>query len=244
MLKLLKLTFVTALFVSVLAGMRFPAFAAANLGINPMRVEMNMGDRNASLSIMNNDPEAHVIQVQLYRWTQENGKDKLEPANDALLSPPIFTLEPNLMQQIRIALLHRMPADKETSYRVVATEVPSELTTATKLGVIVAMQLSVPVFIEPQVQERTPLAFQLSGIQGKSATITVANSGNVHARFASFQVMNGDTVLYKDHALRYLLPGQSLSLKVTLSRPISELARLHVSYVDDLNKTDLPVTVR
>ncbi len=214
---------------------------ADSFGVNPLNVEMPAGARNASVTITNDDPDMHVMQTQLYVWNQQNGIDKLEPASDALISPPIFTLQAQLMQQIRIAMLHRPSGDKETCYRLVATEVPSQL--KSRFGATVAMQLSIPVFIAPVDPAPQPPAFAAENVGSKSATIVASNQGNVHVKFAQLELRSGDRVLYRDRGLHYLLAGQTLRLPVKLEHPVD--GALHVVYYTDGRvRNDARVSVR
>ena len=53
---------------------------AASLQVAPTSVVLDPGENAEALWLSNTDPQAPVrAQVRLYRWTQEEGEDRLEP---------------------------------------------------------------------------------------------------------------------------------------------------------------------
>lgn len=162
-----------AIFLLVLCG--WPADAgASSLSVAPTRVELTPDARSGSITLDNTGPVATTVQVETFAWTRGNSIEELEPTRGLLAVPAVFNLPAGGRQVIRVAPREPAAADRETTYRLVITEVPIA-TADTAMGVRFALRLSLPVFITPQGARAEP-RWSLRG--GRS--IEVRNDGTAH----------------------------------------------------------------
>ena len=73
--------------------------AAASLEISPVRLSINPNNNTSSSFTMTNQDEGPVLlQVQIKKWTQENGEDIYTDTHELIVKPAIFKLEPKETQ--------------------------------------------------------------------------------------------------------------------------------------------------
>ncbi len=149
-----------------------------------MRLTLTATAPIAALTIRNSGGEPTVVQLNVTSWTQEDGADRYAPSRDLIASPPIFTLPPGGSQIVRLALRRAPEARQELTYRVYLTEVPPPPSPGF-VGMRVALELGVPVFVSPTVASAQSLEWQLlRGSDGK-VSIVARNNGAVHDRITS-----------------------------------------------------------
>ena len=148
---------------------------ATSLSVAPTRVDLATDARSGSVSLANTGDLATTVQVQTFAWQDGNSIESLEPTRGLLAVPAVFNLPAGGRQVIRVASREDVPADVETAYRMVITEVPS--TGPDKgAGIRFALRLSLPVFITPPGATAVPV-WELSA-DGRS--VDVRNDGNPH----------------------------------------------------------------
>jgi fimbrial chaperone protein len=138
-------TRVLALAGMVLFGSFQPA-GAAGFAVQPVLVETK--DGSGSLSVSNPGDQRLYIEASIFRWSHDpDGKDMLERAADAIASPPATWIEAGAAYNFRIRV-PKAEAGKESSYRVLVTQVPSRSEIVSG-QVTMAVTQSIPVFAEP-----------------------------------------------------------------------------------------------
>jgi P pilus assembly protein, chaperone PapD len=138
--------------LSLLAVLWSPlALAVQGLQLSPIGVELKPGEQAAAITVINHDPVAHVLQVEVRRWRQRGAEQTLTPASRLLASPPLFQLAPGASQIVRFGFPEGLPAASvERAWRLFFTEVPGRQTAPPKAGAIrILLRLSVPVFQAP-----------------------------------------------------------------------------------------------
>lgn len=162
------------------------AFAlAADLAVQPVRIELAPGHDRAAITVTNRSGEATVIQVDTLSWTQDGSQDRLTPTTELRVNPPMFTLPAGGSQVLRLGV-RRAPGDlqRESTYRLLLREVPSAPTppgagsTPTQ-SVRVLLQISVPVYVAPSTVVPGQAWQARSGADGAIA-VNLSNTGNVH----------------------------------------------------------------
>lgn len=181
---------------------------AGSFSVSPVRVDLSAQAQTGALTIRNQDDAPVVVQAEGLLWEQANGQDELSPTKDVLVSPAVFTVPANGSQLVRVALRRPADAQRELSYRLILTEVPSQAD-AGFTGLNIALRLSLPIFVEA----RTPAAAQLEwsaerGSDGK-LSVTTRNSGSAHARVLKFTVApaEGPGQPLEQPTAAYVLPG-------------------------------------
>lgn len=196
----------------VLPGICVPVLAAS-LQVAPTSVELKPSEKGKAVWLSNTDPDTPVrAQVRLFRWTQQNGEDKLEPTRDLAISPPLVELAGSGRQLVRVIRTGAPPTGPETSYRIIVDEVPSG-ESAEETGLKFLLRYSIPVFVLPVGE--APITYDLKPRlerSGDAATLMVGNRGNQHAQLADLAYIDPSG---KRHELMaglvgYVLPGQTM----------------------------------
>lgn len=194
---------------TVAFGLSSPSALAGTFSISPLRAELSAAVQNAAFTMRNPEPAPVVVQAQVLLWEQQDGVDRLTPTRDVMVSPAVFTIPANGSQLVRVAL--RRPADQrlELSYRLLLTEVPQR-TDSQITALSMALQLSLPIFVEPAALTAPRLEWT-SAAERDGVALTARNTGTSHARIVNFTATPdgaGEPVLQQNVAT-YILPGQA-----------------------------------
>lgn len=167
------------------------AAPGASFMISPVRVTLTAGEPTAAITISNGGEAPAVVQLEVTRWTQQEGADGYQATRDLIATPPIFTIAPKEAQIVRLRLRHPPDSRRELTYRVYVTEVPPA-PGADFAGARVSLRLGVPVFVTPIVASAQSLQWQLlRGAQGE-LSIAARNDGTVHARITDISLSRVD----------------------------------------------------
>ncbi|WPB59318.1 molecular chaperone [Xylophilus sp. GOD-11R] len=178
---------------------------AGSFSVSPVVVSL-ASDRSAgALTVRNGSQESTLMQLELMRWSQSDGTDQLEGTREILATPAIFTLPPGATQTVRVGLRGASSdARTERSYRLLLKEVLPEAPSDFK-GLRVALQLSVPVFIEP-LAAATPLLRWEARVVKDGLHLVAHNEGQVHVQVTGIGL--GAATDRKKIQPAYVLPGQ------------------------------------
>src|ERR1700744_6110375 len=94
--------FRTAFMLGLAASLVGPAFAAS-LRISPIGLDLVATQRASSMTLVNTDTDPVNLQIRIFKWSQVNGADVLEPAADMMVSPPAAKVPPGASYTIRVA---------------------------------------------------------------------------------------------------------------------------------------------
>lgn len=201
-----------SLALAALLGFCGPTLAAS-LQVAPTSVELQAGENGAAVWLSNTAADTPIrAQVRLFRWTQKDGEDVLEPTRDLAISPPLAELAGGARQLVRVIRTGPPPTGVEGSYRIIVDEVPSG-TAVEQTGLKFLLRYSIPVFVLPAGE--APIAYDLDTQlvrTGDATTLVVGNRGRQHAQLADLAYIDADG---KRHELMsglvgYVLPGQTM----------------------------------
>ena len=119
---------------------------AGSISVSPVRIDLSTAQRSVALNVHNDCDQSAVVQTQLMSWTQAENEDRLDPTNDVIASPPIFTIGPGASQIVRVALRRAPDAARETPYRILLNEVPGPPQPGFT-GAQFALKISLPIFV-------------------------------------------------------------------------------------------------
>jgi fimbrial chaperone protein len=172
------------LLAGVLAAAMAPLAASAQaIGVRPVNIELSGGQRATVLNVTNNGSAPTTVQARAFAWAQPNGEDELTATNDIALSPPFAQIPPGQSQTVRLVL--RAPkADRETTYRVLLDQVP----TPGPNGVVLAVRISIPVFVEPGAPTKYKLNPRVVVGPDGQGELIVSNAGPRRARLSQMHV--------------------------------------------------------
>jgi fimbrial chaperone protein len=186
-----------------------PAQAAA-LRVEPVLVEVFAPGAAAALTLRNGDASDVNVQIRVFRWSQANGKETLEPTADVAISPPAAKLAPEAEQLVRIVRVAKHPLQAEESYRIFVDQLPrNEGKSPGTVNLLVRQ--SIPVFFSPLPAREPSLAWSLVHDGGK-LVLSARNSGARRARISSLTLTAaGKSVSFGNGLVGYALADSTMS---------------------------------
>jgi fimbrial chaperone protein len=218
---------------------------ALELGIAPLRVELEATQASGSLTVTNQGHEKVAMQVDAQSWIQDaDGQNLLQQTDVVLAVPPLFELEPGESQLVRVGVMQPERADQEQAFRLLLTELAPPVANGTGPGLRLRTRISVPVFVRPARPVRSRLQLQSLRIDGGEARIRLHNAGSSHARLERLELLDRTrqlTDVGRDLAT-YVLPGatQEIRLQMPLQQSVGYV-RVRTSQAEML---DLPAIIQ
>ncbi len=228
--------------------------AASSLQVSPIQFTYAPTDQSQALYLQNTGTEPLEAQVRVMRWSQANGRDVLEKAEDLVASPAIVRVAPGERQVVRLARKKPLETSQEKSYRLLVDELPRKMP-AERSGLEVLMRYSIPVFVEPNRAQAaaSPAAAQQTDLSrvrasvvrdadGKAA-LQVRNEGPSHLRisFASLADAAGARTWLAQGLVGYVLPGQQMRWPLAIPYPLPSGHTLKARFNDDRESRPVPL---
>ena len=188
-------------FLALAACLFSAATSAGSFNVAPIRIDLPAARRAASIEVQNTGEAAAQLQVERFLWKRDNGgEDDLEPTEDFVVTPPIFTLQPGQRQIVRV--LMQVPPDlrREGTFRLILQETP--LGDPPPNTVATLLRISLPLFVTPP-GAKAEIAWRLVR-DGGALQLEADNRGAAHAFISQVKTVDG-TPLKVDG---YLLPGE------------------------------------
>jgi len=218
--------------VGVLAVAAAQCACAGVFSVTPVRIYMTPKDRAVAVTITNEADEQVVLQADIYEWRQSaEGEDQLTPSEDLILAPPVVKLGAKAKQVVRLARLQPPDASRQLIYRLILRELP-EASPSKGINVPIALALSMPVFITPQVAKH---ATSCTALRNETRTLSVqcANSGSAYAQVREVVVRQDGQAVGRFEGGAYILPGARKRLPIEAAKPIPVGALQLVVTFDD-----------
>lgn len=217
--------------------------AAGQLTVDPILLELPENAPAGALNLRNDEDVPINVQTRVERWTEVDGVEKLEPANDVVSSPPIVKLAPKTSYIVRVVRLSKTPIQGEESYRVLVDQLPSAPAWQGSTVKLLIRQ-SIPVFFRAQQIRPPDVAWSLSSRDGRLA-LTATNSGDERLRIASLRLEDatGREISFGNGLVGYVL-GRSSIKWILPPHTASFGAARPVSLSAHTNKGDLTALVR
>jgi len=192
---------VRALLAIAVLALASPTHAqTGGIQVAPVMVEMTPERSFGSVRVRNARARSTAFEVDVYAWTQVNGEDVLTPTDALIVAPGVFEMAPGAEQVVRAGAI-APGRERETAFRIILRELPTQSTSGARLGF--TLEMSLPVFVTPADAEASVTASPES-----NSTFTVTNTGAAHARLISVEGVNTGAV----EAPRYLLAGARAEL--------------------------------
>lgn len=181
---------------------------AGSFQVSPVGIQMGSRERAAALHLSNTGHEALALQADVMQWSQDaDGKDRLEPSNDLVLSPPVIVLPPGSSQVIRLARLVPPDPNRGQSYRLIVREAARTGVAERDTGQIpVLLGMSLPVLLLPPRPVRK-LACEPQAVHDTGLSLVCANESNVVVRVVRVVLGPPDDPVAKFTGADYWLPG-------------------------------------
>ncbi|WP_177176667.1 fimbrial biogenesis chaperone [Faunimonas pinastri] len=161
---------------------------AAGMSISPVLLDLQAPATTASVTLRTSGQDPIAVQVRVFRWTQQNGEDRVDPTRDVVASPPLVRLQPGADYQVRIVRLAKQPATSEESYRLLVDELPDP--GRRRAGTVsLLVRYSVPVFFGPDTGAAD--VKWTATRAGGGIAVTAINTGTKRARIVDLSVEDG-----------------------------------------------------
>ena len=219
---------------------------AGSFSVSPLRVDFAPAARTGALTIRSFQDTDVVVEAHAMLWEQVDGKDRLTPTRDVLVSPVVFTLPANGTQLVRVALQRPADVQRELSYRLILSEVP-HTERADVSGLNVALRISLPMFVT--ASNAAPAIEWSATLSGETLDLTAHNSGNAHARVLNLVVAPADApdgTGFHQQTAAYILPDEArtwpLDLRPQDGSSGSDWRRLRVKGATEDGDFDLEIS--
>lgn len=193
-----------------------PVAHASGLQVSPIGLRLATSSPAEAMWLTNTGSGTIHAQVRVFRWTQVDGKDVLEPSRDLVVSPPMVSIAPGDRQLVRVIRQVSPATDgTETAYRVLVDELPVD--GSDKPGLNFVLRYSVPVFLAPAGDPGMKATLQASWeTTPDGPRLRVRNQGNGHAQIAdvTWQGSDGKRSPLLPGLVGYTLPGATMSWKL------------------------------
>lgn len=201
--------------------------AGGSILLWPVNPVIEADERAAALWLENPGKAPVTLQIRIYAWAQQDGKN-VYAAQDAILgTPPIATIAPGEKQLVRLTRTLAAAPGRESAYRVVVDEIPTAKP-ASESGAAVSfrMRYSLPLFaygqglaapgttpVKPRAQPApAPVLAWRTGRDRDGPYLEIRNSAIVHARLTDVAFPNGggEPHVVAKGLLGYVLPGAAM----------------------------------
>jgi fimbrial chaperone protein len=133
----------------------------------------------ASLHVHNDDTRPRIYEIQIFHWTQDDGRDVLTPAPDLVVTPPIMRLEPGEERIVRIGALKTTASPgAEQAFRLLLRDI-TPVDGGPTQGLHLRLQYLLPVFLSPEKPNTQVSLAQVAPVDG-AGCLSITNGGNVH----------------------------------------------------------------
>ncbi|WP_191486096.1 molecular chaperone [Pseudomonas sp. FEN] len=212
--------------IGIVLAMWIGADARAGIVLNTTRVVYPAQDKEAVLSVLNNNASSILLQS----WLEAADGVTQEPP--FVVVPPLVQLPSGGRQTVR--LIHSgaaMPADRESLFWLNVQEIPqaSEQENVLQIGI----RQRIKVFYRPDrlngAVEQAPEQLRWSLPRG--GVLKVANTGPYHVTLVDIQLLSGGRrVLHRKNSM--LAPGQAVDYELQ-EHAQAEDAQLNFSVIND-----------
>lgn len=184
--------------------------APAILSLSPVLVDVSAPAQSSTVRVYNDADRPVTLQVRVFRWTQQDGQDVLEPTADVVGSPPFVTLEPGIENLIRVVRIATAPLQGEESYRLVIDQLPDPEDATGGVGFI--LRFSIPVFFSATNAPAAAPVWSVVPTEG-GYVVTVQNEGGRRLQVSNLTLASDSGTPLAEQAglVGYVLPRSEVS---------------------------------
>ena len=193
------------------------ASRAGTLQVEPVLIDVTAPGAASTVTLCNEGAAPINVQIRLFRWSQADGKENLEPTDDVVASPPAVTLAPKANYVARIVRVTKRPINGEESYRVLIDQIPAP-TQAQGHSVNLMVRYSIPVFFGAS-ERRNPAVAWTVAVSRNKVKVTAHNTGERRIRIAALNIKDakGKTVSFGKGLVGYVLGNSTVGWTVPAS---------------------------
>ena len=219
---------------------------AGSWRVIPIFLDFDQKTRSGVITLLNDGESKISLQIKSYAWSQDStGKDQYQEDAELIFFPRLLTIEPGKSQVLRVGM--QIPAtDREKTYRLFIEEIPEARKTDQGATIAITLRFGVPIYAAPLKSEPRGEFATAVLEKGKVATV-IKNSGNVHFRIQSVQLVGKDArggeVLRKKIDGWYLLSGVSRPYTFTLQPDECRKASI-LELLADTDQEDIATAIK
>jgi fimbrial chaperone protein len=205
----MRMTARAALFSLAVAALAASAHAAS-LQVTPTTVEVVAPGAAATIKLRNDDARPITAQVRVFRWSVVDGKEKLDPTDAVVVSPPVVSLSPKRDYVVRVVRTSREPVAGEESYRLLVDELPDPQ--RIKAGAVnLLLRYSLPVFFGAPDRGDAKVTWRVER-KGGQLWVSAQNLGERRIRVSGLGLKNanGETISFGDGLNGYVLARSTM----------------------------------
>lgn len=156
------------------------------LSLTPLRLELPREQSATRLRIGNRSSRNTAVQLRVFEWTQDNGRNLYRPTQAVRLSPAILRLDPEARQVVHVMRTPNAPQSAgEQRYRIVIDQLP-DASHASTTGSNTRLQVTLPLFLDRE--QSAPGRLSAEGTDG---ALVIRNSGGQTVRLSSLEIRAG-----------------------------------------------------
>ncbi|SPL69305.1 fimbrial biogenesis chaperone [Acinetobacter stercoris] len=190
---------------------------AASIRLSPVSIEMLDNQTATSINLYNQSSDSTDLQIRVFEWLQEDGKDLLKPTDDIVISPPFVKLAPTNSYNLRVVRIQPNTISGEKTYRIIVDELPKPVDSRkASQGLNVLLRSSLPVFIVNK-DAITSITGSIQ-IDQNIPYVVINNTGSRHALLNEL-IVNDETAhtsfpIKVNTVNGYILSGKSKSYSI------------------------------
>lgn len=190
--------------------------SAASLQVAPISVKFQPKETAKEIWLTNTSDHPIHAQTRVLKWTQNDGKDILDPTREIVASPVVTQIQAGGRQLIRIIKIEELDLHQEQTYRLMIDELPSAQKSEGQTGLQLLLQYSIPVFIQSK-QDITVTNYTTSlaqiNFKYTDQKLTAENNANSHIRLSQLNYINpnGDKIPLVNGLLGYALAHKTMT---------------------------------
>lgn len=193
-----------------LLGASATVASSASLQVAPTTIDMTAPDSASVLNLRNSAKKPVSVQVRVFRWSQKNGVESLEPTKNVVASPPSAKLSPGQEYVVRVVRVGKAPVAGEESYRVLVDEVPVKGNVSGGAVKFVLRQ-SIPVFFKGEEATKPKVTWTVER-GAKGAVLKATNTGASRLRISDLKAtQGGKAVATREGLVGYVLGGSTMT---------------------------------
>jgi len=180
---------------------------ASSLSVIPISLDVTQQSGIGALTLRNREARPLNVQVRIFRWSQSDGQDRLEPTQDVVVTPPIVTINAGADYIVRLQRTNSGAISGEEAYRAVIDELPNP--NRQRNGTIaILLRYIVPIFFLSPDASQPKLAWSLSH-SGAAAVLTAANSGDKRIQLVDLKLATAERSVVVGKGLAGYVLGHS-----------------------------------
>jgi fimbrial chaperone protein len=201
---------------------------AASLQVAPVLLDIAAPAAAAMVTLRNTGATPIATQIRVFRWVQEEGRERLEPTADVVASPPAAELRPGQDYVVRVVRLAKNAIAGEEAYRLLIDELPELSQRPRTVNFVVRHAL--PLFFAAPGRSASQVTWLVTQ-KGRVLSLTAVNAGDRRVRLASLRIAGGsNTVSFGSGLAGYALSHSVMSWTAPASgRGLSPCAKVAIT---------------